>query len=196
MPPTTTPSASAAPDAECLALTRGLRRRGTLVLSVFALVWAFAAASGTGSATDAVPLALEGAALLVTAAACYLAYRPGAAPSPRTVNLPEKWARGVGVVNGVELVAIFAVIAAANASGRPGLVPAGVALVVGLHFFPLARLYDQWQYRWTAVLLTVVAVVGLALHAVGRSDESVRVVVGLASAAVLWGSAYHVALRG
>ncbi|WP_223189539.1 hypothetical protein [Streptomyces sp. TRM68416] len=74
--------------------------------------------------------------------------------------------------------------------------PAGVALVVGLHFFPLARLYDQWQYRWTAVLLTVVAVVGLVLHAVGRSDESVRVVVGLASAAVLWGSAYHVALRG
>ncbi|MBD0842235.1 hypothetical protein ICC28_26580 [Streptomyces sp. TRM68416] len=65
-----------------------------------------------------------------------------------------------------------------------------------MHFFPLARLYDQWQYRWTAVLLTVVAVVGLVLHAVGRSDESVRVVVGLASAAVLWGSAYHVALRG
>ncbi|CAM5742130.1 hypothetical protein SAFG77S_02013 [Streptomyces afghaniensis] len=36
-------------------------------------------------------------------------------------------------------------------------VPAGVALVVGLHFFPLARLYDQWQYRWTAALLTAAA---------------------------------------
>ena len=32
--------------AECIALTQNLRRRGTLVLSVFALVWAFAGGSG------------------------------------------------------------------------------------------------------------------------------------------------------
>ncbi|MER5836055.1 hypothetical protein ABT116_35855, partial [Streptomyces sp. NPDC002130] len=37
-----------------------------------------------------------------------------------------------------------------RARRAPEAVPAGIALVVGLHFFPLARLYDQWQYRWTA----------------------------------------------
>ncbi|GAB2956862.1 hypothetical protein GCM10023080_015290 [Streptomyces pseudoechinosporeus] len=196
MTPSTTPSPSSAEDAECLALTRTLRRRGTLVLSVFALVWAFAGASGTGSATDLVPVATEIVAVLLTGAAFYLGYRKGAAPSPRTVDLPPNWARGVGIVNSVELLAIFAVIAAANASGRPGLIPVGIALVVGLHFFPLARLYDQWQYRWTAVLLSVVAVVGLVLYAAGLSDESVRVVVGLGSAVGLWASAYHLAVRG
>ncbi|KOV20658.1 DUF7010 family protein [Streptomyces sp. XY152] len=194
-PPTAGPTPSAA-DAECLELTRKLRRRGTLVLSLFGLLWAFAGASGTGSATDVVPVSVEVAALVVTAAAIYLGHRKDAAPSPRTVSLPENWARGVGVVNGIEVLAIFAVIAGSNASGRPELIPVGIALVVGLHFFPLARLYDQWQYRWTAGLMTAVAVVGVVLVVAGLSDEGVRVVVGLACAVVLWASAYHLAVRG
>ncbi|MFF9485638.1 DUF7010 family protein [Streptomyces sp. NPDC014676] len=194
-PPTTGPAPSAT-DAECLELTRKLRRRGTLVLSVFGLLWAFAGASGTGSATDAVPVSIEVAALVVTAAAVYLGHRKDAAPSPRTVSLPENWARGVGVVNGIEVLAVFAVIAGSNAAGRPELIPVGIALVVGLHFFPLARLYDQWQYRWTAGLMTAVAVVGAVLVVAGLSDESVLVTVGLACAAVLWASAYHLAVRG
>ncbi|MER7486754.1 hypothetical protein ABTY20_12820 [Streptomyces sp. NPDC126497] len=166
------------------------------MLSVFALVWAFAGASGTGAATDAVPVSIEVAALVVTAAAIHLGRRADAAPPSRTVSLPENWARGVGVVNGVEVLAVFAVIAGSNASGRPELIPAGVALVVGLHFFPLARLYDQWQYRWTAALLTAVAAVGVVLVVAGLSDEGVRVVVGLGCAAVLWASACHLAVRG
>ncbi|MYS90134.1 MULTISPECIES: DUF7010 family protein [Streptomyces] len=191
-----TPPTPSATDAECLALTRNLRRRGTLVLSVFALVWAVAAASGTGSATDVAPLGIEVAALVLTAAAIYLGYRKDARPSPRTVSLPANWARGVGIVNSVELVAIFAVIAVSNASGHPEAVPAGIALVVGLHFFPLARLYDQWQYRWTAALLTAVAVAGFVLVAAGLASETVRIVVGLGSAVVLWASSYHLAVRG
>ncbi|MFZ4150275.1 hypothetical protein [Streptomyces pseudogriseolus] len=188
-----TPSAS---DAECLALTRQLRRRGTVVLSLFALAWALAGASGTGSATDAVPVAVEAAALVITAVALRLGLRKDARPSPRTVDLPENWARGVGVVNGLELLAIVAVVAAANASGRPAFVPVGIALVVGLHFFPLARLYDQWQYRWTGALMTAVAVAGAVLVLAGLSAGTVRVVVGLACAAVLWASACHLAVRG
>ncbi|MFJ2090242.1 DUF7010 family protein [Streptomyces sp. NPDC087901] len=188
------PPAPAATDAECLALTRSLRRRGTLVLSVFAVVWAFAGASGIASSGAA--LAVEIAAVPLAAVAVFLACRKGAAPSPRLVSLPRNWARAVGIVNGVEVVAIFAVIAASNASGHPGFIPAAIALVVGLHFFPLARFYDQWQYKGTAVLLSVVGIVGFALLATGLSDESVRAVVGLASAVVLWASAYHVAVKG
>lgn len=96
-----TPPTPSATDAECLALTRNLRRRGVLVLSVFALMWAVAAASGTGSATDAAPLGIEVATLLLTAVAICLGYRKDAAPSPRMLNLPANWARGVGIVNTV-----------------------------------------------------------------------------------------------
>ncbi len=166
------------------------------MLSVFGLVWAVAAATGTGTATDVAPLAIEVVALLLTAAALYLGYRKGAAPSPRMVNLPANWARNVGIVNAVELTAILTVIATSNAMGRPEVIPAGIALVVGLHFFPLARLYDQWQYRWTASLLTVVAVVGFLLVVAGFANETVRIVVGLGCAVVLWASSYHLALRG
>ncbi|MGQ5230177.1 DUF7010 family protein [Streptomyces sp. yara] len=188
-----TPSAS---DAECLALTRQLRRRGTVVLSVFALAWAFAGASGSGAATDVVPVAVEAAALVITLVALHLGLRKDARPSPRTVDLPPNWARGVGIVNGVELLAVVAVIAVANASGRPAYIPVGIAFVVGLHFFPLARLYDQWQYLWTGALMTAVAVVGAVMALAGPSAGTVRVVVGLACAAVLWGSACHLAVRG
>jgi hypothetical protein len=188
------PTPSTLTDAECAALTRTLRRRGTVVLSVFALVWAFAGASGLASSGAAA--AVEILAVPVTVAAIVLACRKGAAPSPRAVNLPQNWARSVGVVNVVELAAILAVIAASNASGHPAFVPPAIALVVGLHFIPLARLYDQWQYKGTAALLCAVAALGFALLAAGLSGESVRAVVGLASAASLWASAYHVAVRG
>lgn len=189
-----TPPIPSATNAECVALTRNLRRRGTLVLSVFAVIWAFAGASGLASSGAA--LAVEIVAVPLTAVAIVLAYRKGAAPSPRLVNLPENWARAVGIVNAVEVAAIFAVIAASNASGHPEFIPAVIALVVGLHFFPLARFYDQWQYKGTAVLLGAVAIAGFALIAAGLSSESVRAVVGLGSAAVLWVSAYHVAVKG
>ncbi|MFF7443361.1 DUF7010 family protein [Streptomyces sp. NPDC008122] len=103
---------------------------------------------------------------------------------------------GVGLVDAAEPVAVFAVIAASNASGRPELIPVGICLVVGLHFFPLARLFDQRRYRWAAILLTAVALAGLAVLAAGAGSETVRAVVGLGAALVLWGTSFHVVLRG
>ncbi|TQN33344.1 hypothetical protein FHX37_3359 [Haloactinospora alba] len=40
--------------------------------------------------------------------------------------------------------------------------PAAFCLVAGLRFLPLARLYDQRHYRWTRLLLPLVAVAGSA----------------------------------
>ncbi|MFE5487145.1 DUF7010 family protein [Streptomyces sp. NPDC056527] len=181
-------------DAECLALTRNLRRRGAIVLAVFALVWAFA--GGSGIAAMPVSTAVGVVAAVVTIGAVVLAFRGTAGPVTRTVRLPEKWNRGVGLVNVAELVAIFVVIAVSNASGHPEFIPVGICLVVGLHFFPLARLFDQGQYAWTAIFLTAVSLVGLAVLAAGATAETIRTVVGLGAAIVLWASSFHVALRG
>ncbi|MEU5520700.1 hypothetical protein ACIQCD_29070 [Streptomyces sp. NPDC093250] len=193
---TPTQQVPATADDECLVLTRQLRRRGTVVLSVFALLWAFTGASGTGAATDVVPVTVEAAAVLITAAAIYLGHRKDAAPSPRLVRLPANWARGVGLVNGAEVAAIVAVIAATVGSGHPRVLPAAVALFVGLHFFPLARLYDQWQYRWTGALLSVVAAAGFVLTVAGVPGEILRIVVGPGCAPVLRATGYHLALTG
>lgn len=181
-------------DAECLTLTRDLRRRGAIVLAVFALVWAFAAGSGIAAVPVSVAVGVVAAA--VTVGAVVTAFRGTRGPVTRTVRLPEKWNRGVGLVNVAEVAAIFVVFAASNASGHPEFIPVGICLVVGLHFFPLARLFDQGQYTWTAISLTAVSVVGLAVLAAGTSAETIRTVVGLGAAVVLWASSFHVALRG
>lgn len=112
------------------------------------------------------------------------------------MNIPANWARGVGMVNATEAAAVAAVIAEAAGTGHPRVIPAAVALVVGLRFFPLARLYDQRQYRWTGALLSAVAAAGLALTATGLPGEALRLVVGPGCALVLWATAYHLALRG
>ncbi|MFF3322765.1 DUF7010 family protein [Streptomyces sp. NPDC002889] len=181
-------------DTECLTLTRNLRRRGATVLAVFALVWAFAAGSGIPAMAVSVTVAVVAAALTVAAVA--LAFRGATRPITRVVRLPAKWNRGVGLVNAAEVVAILAVIAASNASAHPDLIPPGICLVVGLHFFPLARLFDQRQYTWTAIFLTAVAVVGFVVATAGTTGETARVVVGAGAAVVLWASSFHVAVRG
>ncbi|WP_030750929.1 DUF7010 family protein [Streptomyces griseus] len=178
-----------AEDAECLALTRTLRRRGVVVLSVFGVVWALAGGSGLPSPG----LAVAGGLGALLAAGTLVAGRRAAGEVTRPVRLPERWNRGVGVVNAAEAAAIVGVVAGANASGHPEWIPVGICLAVGLHFFPLARLYDQRQYGWVAAVLTALAAIGGGLLAGGLSAEAVRAVVGLPAALALWGTALLVA---
>ncbi|MFE5795265.1 hypothetical protein ACFQ8C_22210 [Streptomyces sp. NPDC056503] len=177
-------------DAECLALTRTLRRRGVVVLSVFGLVWALA--GGSGLPAPGLPVA-GALGVLLTAGALAAGFRGTAREVTRPVRLPERWNRGVGVVNAVEVAAIVGVIAASNAAGRQEWIPVGICLVVGLHFFPLARLYDQRQYGWLAAALTGLGALGAALVAAGLTAEAVRASVGLPAALALWGTALLVA---
>ncbi|MFJ6421234.1 DUF7010 family protein [Streptomyces hydrogenans] len=177
-------------DAACLTLTRTLRRRGVVVLSVFGVVWALAGGSGL----PAPGLVVAGVLGAVLAGATLAAgFRGTAGEVTRPVRLPERWNRGVGIVNAAEAAAIVGVIAGSNASGHPEWIPVGICLAVGLHFFPLARLYDQRQYGWVAVVLTALAVLGAALLAAGVSAESVRAAVGLPAALALFGTAVLVA---
>ena len=111
-------------DSADLGLSRALRRRGELVLTLFAPLWSLAAIAGT-------------VAVLVVA------------------DLPQ-------------------------------LVAPVVCAIVGIHFLPLARLFDQQEYRSTATGLLVGAIGGLVIALFGPSDETSRVVVGACAAATLW----------
>lgn len=75
------------------------------------------------------------------------------------------------------------------------LVPPVVCLIVGLHFFPLARLFDQPQHTWTATGLCLAAGAGLVILAVGAGPEASRVVIGLVAAGTLWVTSARLALR-
>ncbi len=71
-------------------------------------------------------------------------------------------------------------------------VPAAVCLVVGTHFVPLARTFDQPQYRVTGYLLLLVSVVGLLATVWGASRRAITT----GAAIALLATALHVLVRG
>ena len=77
---------------------------------------------------------------------------------------------------------------------HPEAIPPLVALIVAAHFLPLARLFDQPEYRWTAAGLGVAGVAGLITLFAG-GPESARAITGLMAAATLWATSFVVALR-
>lgn len=173
------------------ATSRSLRRRGALVLAPFALLWSMVAASGlpAGGAW-----AVRAAALVVTLALVGLALRSTADGRPERVrSQPEGWHRLVGLVNLGEVAAIVLVVVVCLVGDVPQLVPPLVALVVGVHFVPLARLFDQPEYRATAAGLVVAATAGLALLVV--SNEASRTAAGGLTALTLWATSALLSAR-
>lgn len=174
-------------------LSRTLRQRGALIVALFALLWAAVGASGL-SATAAWVVRIG--AVVISAGALVLTFRPGGAGTPeRARQQPEGWYRRVGVVNLIQFVAIVLAVVAPLAVGAPQLVLPAVCVIVGVHFFPLARLFDQPQYRWTGAGLCLAAGAGLVILTIGPGQETSRVVIGLVAAATLWATSVRLALR-
>jgi hypothetical protein len=96
-----------------------------------------------------------------------------------------------GIIFGVEaaLIALSSVLLAR--SGLGDWIPVAVGLIVGVHFLPLAYVFEVPLYYWTGAL-TVFGILGcLFIHAVG-----VRLLcVGLVMAGVLWLTAVLLLIR-
>jgi hypothetical protein len=160
-----------------------------LITALFGLPWALTAA-GLLQAEAATGLRL--AALTITVLAIGVALLPPATGQDRVRLVPTDWRRRFNQVGLAQAAAILAVGAALVLSGRPTLIPAAVCLVVGLHFLPLARLFDQPQFRWTGAGMCLVAAVAGSLHLWGPGTAA-EVVAGGGAAVVLWVTSLHVA---
>src|SRR5581483_3894188 len=87
-----------------------------------------------------------------------------------------------GWITGLEVGAIVLVVVVLNMVRRPNYILTTVALIVGLHFFPLASLFNSPLYYVTAVLGCAIAVGGYVI-----SDPKLRAsVVGGAFGLLLW----------
>ncbi|MFD0376461.1 hypothetical protein [Streptomyces sp. NPDC059525] len=70
---------------------------------------------------------------------------------------------------------------------RPEMMLTWSALVVGAHFFPLARTLRAPMLRWVgAAMLATVAVAAVAVLGLGADKDAWQYVPGLGCAAVLW----------
>jgi hypothetical protein len=89
--------------------------------------------------------------------------------------------RIVGIATGIEGVAIFVVANVLLNLHQPTLIMPAIAIIVGLHFIPLARWIPVPLYYRTGIALVVV---GLAATLVPSDERAITT--GMASALVLW----------
>ncbi|WGG44507.1 hypothetical protein [Rossellomorea sp. DA94] len=100
-----------------------------------------------------------------------------------------------------EGIAIGIAIAVCNAFGHTENIPIVIAIIVGLHFLPLARLFRVRIYYYTGLLLCVVPIVTWLfvpeiMSLSGHQLNAYMSVVGLGSALILWVTSFAIWMIG
>ena len=151
---------------------------GAAIMGAFGAVWWIIGVATYGRAT--VPL--SGVGLVVAATIIMTAWRRGSRSRPQSPEEARRQGRLVGIASAVEGVLIFLAVNVLVNVRRPDLIAPAGAIIVGLHFPPLARWLPARLYYATAALLTAAGVAGL-----GVADTRLRIVaVSVCAAAVLW----------
>jgi hypothetical protein len=107
----------------------------------------------------------------------------------RTKDEARRIGRLVGLASFAEVVAIVVGVQVLAHAGRPDLIVSLIAVVVGLHFLPLARWIPMPKYYVSGLALVTTACTGVAIPA----EHRVLFVASTASA-ILWLTALSVVL--
>ena len=156
---------------------------GAMIMSVFAAIWWCVGLHGAGYGNPLV----YAVALVITLTILILARRSRDTDAPPP---PERARhdRLVGIVSGVEGLAILIAVNVLGNTGLADFAAPCIALIVGLHFLPLARWLPAPRYYITAALLIVVSLVGMLLP----DAATRRAVVSVGAAVLLWGTSVAV----
>jgi len=165
---------------------------GVGVISVFGALW-FLFGLAAGQTLSATTGALLGGGLLALVVLALTLSRRAAA-LPRSEADPERArqvGRGFGRVNALQWVAITVTAIVLGRLHLDAYIPAAVTLIVGLHFFPLGRLFRYPQHYITGTVLVVWAVDCLAF--VPR--ETLQSTTAFGTGAILWVSSVVTLVR-
>ena len=147
---------------------------GAMIMSVFAAIWWI-----VGGRASGFPAAIAvGVPLLVSGTILALAWRR----SPSTSAPAPNSGRVVGIASAAEGLLIFVAVNVLNQTRRADWTAPVIAIIVGLHFLPIAKWLPARSYYLTAALLVAVGAIGLALPA-GRPRTTV---VTVGAACILW----------
>jgi uncharacterized membrane protein len=95
--------------------------------------------------------------------------------------------RRYGLIVALEAGALFGGLAVINGVlHRTAVSVAWVALVVGVHFFGLARIWHMPLYQWLGAAMTVLGLAGFLIYALGGPAATVGLVAGVGSGMVLY----------
>ncbi|HEX5433710.1 MAG TPA: hypothetical protein VFY05_05700 [Candidatus Angelobacter sp.] len=161
------------------------RNGAIIVLSFFAVIWWIVGASQLPRGSVLI------SAIGIVISGVFVAFDRRRGVQPATREERKRRGRIVGIASGVEGVAIVAAVNVLVRMGRRDLIAPAVAIIVGLHFLPLARWLPARIYYLTAALLVAVGLGGALVQA-----GPVRILaVGMGAAAILWLSCAVVLLR-
>lgn len=159
-------------------------KSGVGFLALFGLGWwllATSAFDGTARLVEVVAGGVVALGLMLAARRFLPASAGGPFPADRRRRFQQ--------VNGLQWLLIIAIAVVCGRAGMPVLIPPLVAIVVGLHFLPLAAVFEQPRLRVPAALLAAAGAAGLVVWLTDGSDATVRLVVGGVCALSLWGVA-------
>jgi len=151
---------------------------GAVIMSFFATIWWLVGVKVSGHGS----LAMYAIPVTVTAGMVLLAWRRWGDPSSSSAAERGRQGRLVGIASGIEGLAIFLAVNVLENVERRDLAAPVIAVIVGLHFLPLARWLPARPYYLTGAVLVALGLAGL-----GVSDPATRLLsVSIAAACVLW----------
>lgn len=143
------------------------RAIGALVMTGFGAIWMISGANALSLLTWEMWLiiaVLTGLLCLVALQQLQAARRMPTAPANASQSqFIQTRRRRFGIVLGFEWVPIFLAAFILGRMGHPELILPVIAVIVGLHFIPLAMLFDFPLYYWTAGAFVLVAVASFAI---------------------------------
>jgi hypothetical protein len=177
---------------------------GVLFMAFFGTLWAgigIGGLQGWGEPWLSIVVLLIGLGLLISGIALLIAAgrlpsqpAPAEAPGDKRTNI---WFGIVFAAEGL-LIAIASVIC--NAINRFDLFFPIMAIIVGIHFLPLAALFQVKAYYLVGALLCVLALVTFAVpEHISVGDQQITaqwVVLGFGAALILWGVGLGLGLLG
>lgn len=187
---TSMPSPERAPSGPYRQELRGYAS-GAGVLSLFAFIWAQWGLSVVSSAVTA-PVMVAAVACCACTAALGLLLHRRARGLPVAPVRPEI-SRRYGQIVAAEFGGLFAVAAILGVTGNTQWIPVAVCAGVGVHFFPLGRLFGVRAYRVTgAVMIALAAAAVVAVGAARAPAALATEIPGFGAAVTLWATAVAV----
>lgn len=150
-------------------------RAALLVLTILAPAWVWIGLRMSGA-----PIVLVAPAILFSLVLLVLCWRASGTVPPRGRHVGKV----VRLWTTIEIVALVIVANLLEYVHRGDLLFPATAIIVGLHFFPLARGIPVRFYHVTGAGFVLTGLVAILLPAAERP-----IVVGLSAAAILWGTA-------
>jgi len=107
-------------------------------------------------------------------------HMPTSPPSSAHTESDERIRRQFRIVLAFEWIPIFAVVFVLARMRRPELILPAIALIVGLHFIPLAIIFRARLYYFTAIAIVLTTLAALALTGPTLRQTTICVGCGLA----------------